>query len=85
MNDTDKTEEPELTEAQRAELAEKEKAVKEHKRTLRDLQFLSTFFLIVMALNVFSIAEASLTVGCALGVFASIGAGQYYRRRGPKK
>lgn len=79
MNDTDKTE------AQQAEPTEEEKAAEEHKRTLRDLQFLSTFFLVVMALNVFSIAEASLTVGCALGVFASLGAGQYYRRRGPKK
>ena len=85
MNDTDKTEEPELTEAQRAELAEKEKAVKEHKRTLKDLRILSSVLLVVLGINFFTITVPSVTVGTALGVFACIVVSEHYRRKEPKK
>lgn len=82
MNDTEK---PELTEAQRAELDAKEKAIKEHRRTLKDLRILSSVLLVVLGVNVLTIAAPSVTVGTALGVFACIVVSEHYRRKGPKK
>jgi hypothetical protein len=79
------TEKPELTDVEKAEKAEYDKKVKEHRRTLKDLRFLSTFFLAAIFVNALTFGFASVTVGCALGIFACFITAEYYRRRGPRK
>ena len=74
------TEKPEPTEKSKCD-----KKAEDHRRILKDLGTLSSVFLVVMGVNILTVGLSSVTVGCALGVFACFIAAEYYRRRGARK